>query len=647
MSPFSDVASAPTSVDPLASLSADEIEVACAIAREGHRLGERPRIVMVSLEEPTRPEMSQYNSGGGAIERRARIVAIDQKSGHRSEGLVSLTRAAVDEWQDDADPAIDGQPAVIVDEFDEVEAIVKADRRWVEAVKRRGVANIDLVQIDPFSAGNFGFDDEKGRRLIRAVAYERHHDRDNAYAHPIDGLVAYVDVIDKSVMRVVDSGVVPIPHECANFTDDAIPGFRADLKPLRISQPDGPSFVVHGNEVQWQKWRFRVSMTPREGLVIHTASYDDGGRNRDIFYRAAVSEMVVPYGDPRASFFWRSAFDVGEYGLGVLANSLILGCDCLGHIHYFDAHMATSSGKAMTIRNAICMHEEDYGVLWRHSDIRYGGSWVRRSRRLVVSFFTTVGNYDYGFYWYFYQDGTIQLEVKLTGIVQTTYLGPGEKSSHNNRIAGELGAAHHQHFFCVRLDMTVDGPRNSVAEVEAVPVDGPADNPYGNSFVMRSRTLTSERQAQRCARAEVGRYWNIFNPQRHNAFGDAVGYKLVPQAGPTLLAQQTSAVWARAAFATKHLWVTRYDPSQRYPAGNHPNQHPGGAGLPQWVAADRTVENEEIVVWHTFGITHFARPEDWPVMPVEYVGFTLKPNGFFDANPALDVPTPEASDPPT
>ena len=86
--------------------------------------------------------------------------------------------------------------------------------------------------------------------------------------------------------------------------------------------------------------------------------------------------------------------------------------------------------------------------------------------------------------------------------------------------------------------------------------------------------------------------------------------------------------------------MTRYDPAQRYPAGDYVNQHPGGAGIPAYIAADRDIDGADIVLWHTFGPTHFPRPEDWPVMPVTRCGFTLKPTGFFDRNPALDVPAP-------
>jgi primary-amine oxidase len=286
------------------------------------------------------------------------------------------------------------------------------------------------------------------------------------------------------------------------------------------------------------------------------------------------------------------------------------------------------------------MHEEDYGVLWRHSDIRYGGSWVRRSRRLVVSFFSTVGNYDYGFFWYFYQDGNIQLEVKLTGVMQTAALPRGTHSKHIYRVGPELGAQIHQHFFCARLDVEIDGPRNAVAEVNTVPTPMGRDNPYGNAFEAQIQVLGSESAARRRCSTETARAWKIVNLERPNALGFPGGYSLHPMAGARLLSAPESWVGRRAGFAAEHLWVTRYDPEQRYAAGDFPNQGMPD-GLPVWTAEDRSVQQEEIVVWHSFGVTHVPRPEDWPIMPVEYAGFTLKPAGFFGENPALDLPKPE------
>jgi primary-amine oxidase len=164
------------------------------------------------------------------------------------------------------------------------------------------------------------------------------------------------------------------------------------------------------------------------------------------------------------------------------------------------------------------------------------------------------------------------------------------------------------------------------------------DNPRGNAFTTSRRTLATESGAQRCADQSVNRVWHILNPERHNALGRPVAYALVPEGLPTLLADPESSIARRAGFATRHLWVTRYDPRERYSAGDFVNQHPGGAGLPAYVAANRDLDGADLVVWHTFGLTHVPRPEDWPIMAVDRTGFTLRPVGFFDRNPTLDVP---------
>ena len=196
----------------------------------------------------------------------------------------------------------------------------------------------------------------------------------------------------------------------------------------------------------------------------------------------AISEMVVPYGDPGPMHGWKNAFDVGEWGLGRMANSLALGCDCLGEITYLDAVFSSEHGKPYVVENAVCIHEEDYGILWKHNDLNVGRTEVRRSRRLVVSSIATVGNYEYGFYWYFYLDGTIQLEVKLTGIMSTQAVAPGEQPAFGSVVAAGLAAPFHQHLFCARLDVALDGPVNEVHEVSAEPVPTGPDNPWGNAF---------------------------------------------------------------------------------------------------------------------------------------------------------------------
>jgi primary-amine oxidase len=290
------------------------------------------------------------------------------------------------------------------------------------------------------------------------------------------------------------------------------------------------------------------------------------------------------------------------------------------------------------------MHEEDYGVLWKHTDFRTGDVEVRRARRLVISSIITVGNYDYGFYWYLYQDGIIGSEVKATGIVATQAMADGETSPHGKLVAPNLNAMHHQHIFCVRLDPHLDGGGNSVVEVqtEADPV-GP-DNPHGNAWRTVARTLRTETEARRRIDLSTARSWYIQNPASHNRVGQPVAYKLITGENTVPFAAADSSMLKRAGFVDYHLWVTPYDPAERYPAGDYPYQHKGGDGLPRWVQADRSVEDTDIVVWYTMNHHHVPRPEDWPVMPVARIGFELKPWGFFDRSPALDVPPTKAGE---
>jgi primary-amine oxidase len=527
----------------------------------------------------------------------------------------------------------------MLEEFFETEAAVRENPEWQAAMRKRGLTDFSLAMVEPWSAGHHGIAEEQGKRLLRTYTWTRLSPTDNGFAHPVENLITTVDLNTMTVVKVEDLGVVPVPKELGNYSNkDA--GARDDLKPLQILQPEGPSFEVRGHEISWQKWKFRIGFNSREGLVLYTLTYRDQGRERPILYRASVADMVVPYGDPRPPYYRRNAFDIGEYGLGSLANSLELGCDCLGEIRYFDAVLSNARGQAVTIKNAICLHEEDAGLLWKHFDWRTGNTEVRRSRRLVISFIATVSNYEYGFFWYLYQDGNIELEIKLTGIISNGAVAAGDEPPWGELVAPGVYAPIHQHFFNVRLNMMMDGPSNSVYEVntEADP-PGPA-NAFGTAYRAVPTLLRTEGEAQRMIDPFKARYWRIVNPNVKNRLGKPVGYKLVPGENTVPFANPDSSVIKRAGFITKHLWVTRYDPRERFGAGNYPNQDVGGKGLPLYAADNSSVDNEDIVVWYTFGAHHVARPEDWPVMPVVKIGFMLKPAGFFDRNPGLDVPAP-------
>jgi primary-amine oxidase len=620
---------------PLDPLDAAEIRLAVEILRRERPVTPEARFVSVALHEPPKDQavFAAGDPAGPAVPREAFVVLLEPRQHAVFEAVVSLTAGSVASWRS----VPDARAPFTIAECIQCGVVTRADARIQAGLERRGITDAWRVKVEPWGIGTFAEPQEADRRVVWTLLFYREGPDDNPYAKPVHGLHAIVDLDDMAVLRVEDTGPVPLPPGSGAYAADRIGPLRTDLKPLEIIQPEGPSFDVDGWEVRWQRWRLRLGFNPREGLVLHTVGYEDAGQVRPILWRASVAELFIPYSDPRPYQGWRNAFDIGELGIGMLTNSLELGCDCLGEIRYFDVELADGNGDPYTISQAICLHEEDAGLLWKHFDADLGTTETRRSRRLVVSSVITADNYEYAFYWYFYQDGTIEFEVKLTGIVLTSALPPGQTSDFGSLVAPQTLAAHHQHFLSVRLDTAVDGLANTVYEVntEAVPL-GP-ENPLGNAFRPVKRPLRRESEAQRVTDPARGRYWLVANPNHRTQLGYEPAYKLVP--GPSVLSfsHPDSPVTQRALFATKHLWVTRFHPDERYPAGDYPNQHPGGAGLPAWTKADRPIENTDVVLWYTVGSHHLTRPEDWPVMPVERAGFMLKPAGFFNQNPALDV----------
>lgn len=633
---------------PLAPLSASELEAAVKILNEAKRIPEPYRIVSVWLHEPPKQDVLAWD-GAEPLERAAFAVVYDRSRRKTYEIVVSLTNRRVNRIKE-----LTGvQPAYMLEEVFAVPELIMADPRWQAALQRRGVTDLSLAYIDPWPGGWLSDIDPGDRRVCRPLTWIRPPvENGHQYARPVEGLTAVIDLDQMKVIEVTDHGVVPIPEFQGEYVPELMieagennrPRFerlRDDVKPLEITQPDGPSWKVDGHLVEWQKWQLHVGWTAREGLVLFDVRYDDRGELRPVLYRASIAEMVVPYGDPAPTHFRKLAFDAGEIGLGLLATPLVPECDCLGQIHYFDGIGNDQDGNPLVLPNAVCMHEEDAGIAWKHFDYQEQTVEVRRMRRLVLSSIVNVGNYEYGFFWYLYQDGSIEFEVKLTGVLSTGAYKPGEKPKYGTPVAPGVYGPNHQHFFCVRLDAMVDGLQNTVVEVnsEATPLG--EENPYGMAWVARETQLLTEKQAQRTVNPASSRFWRITNPNKRNEMGEPVAYRLQPGATASLLLHDDSPMRRRARFASNHLWVTPYEQGERYAAGDYPWQNQGPDGLPRWTEDDRNIDNTDVVVWYVVGAHHVPRVEEWPVMPVAKAGFHLLPDGFFDGNPSLDLPRPQ------
>ena len=621
---------------PLNPLTAEEVQAGISLLKTMPEYNAKTRVISLMLKEPRKEAVFAWPDGP-PIPRKAIAIVFDNGNNRAAHVDLDLTDGKIIRVVLAPEGA---QPTLSIDEQEECERAVLASEEFRLALERHcGISDTSLVMVDIWSAGNYGSEEDRSLRIARPLCFLRKEPGENGYVHPLEGIRPVVDLNRMEVIRVEEYGIWPLPEASADYAADRVTGFRTDIKPLVISQPDGPSFTLEGNQISWQKWRMVIGFNAREALTIHDLSYLDGGQYRPILYRGSMTEMVVPYGDPRPTQARKNAFDVGEYGMGMCTNSLRLGCDCVGHIHYLDAHLCTSRGELLTIANAICIHEEDFGILWKHTDRRIPDKpEVRRSRRLVISCVATVENYEYGFFWYFYQDGNIQFEIKLTGILSLAATQPGEKPAHGAMLNRSLFAPNHQHFFNVRLDMAVDGVANTVQQIDVVADPLDENNPFSNAFHAVTTNLKTEKEACAHLNLETGRTWKIVNPSVKNIVGEPVGYRFF--GGDNAMPFGAPGAWwrKRAGFVEHHVWVTPFDEEECYAAGDYPNQSDGTAGLLTWIEKDRSIENTDVVFWYTFGHTHIPRLEDYPVMPTAYIGFLLKPSGFFNANPANDVP---------
>ena len=616
---------------PLDPLSASELSDVIRHAREAWNLTDRHLVAMCQLNEPAKADVLAWKTGD-ELDRAARIAILDQSTAEVYEGVISTT-GIVRSWE-----LIEGAKSpVLSTESIAAMALAKADSRIREALLRRGVTDPETqVHIETWPIGAQIPDYlNDGRRLVWTPMWLKPTPDANMYAHPINGLYAIIDLQKLEVVDIEDGEITPTPMTPGDYRLSQTGG-QVKLKDLAIVQKDGASCTVEGWKVNWERWNFRVGWDQREGLVIHDVRFDDNGTERRIGYRLSIAELVIPYGDPSQGTYRKNAFDTGEYGLGNYTNSLTLGCDCLGEIIYLDVAHLTPEGNVREIPNAICMHEEDFGILWKHVDVD-GHVEVRRGRRFVVSSIVTINNYEYGYYWYFYQDGSVEFEAKLTGILLTLSDAPGVPHPSATQLEEGLWAPYHQHTFCARLDLDIDGGTNTVIEVDSVATPVGPENPHGSAYITTQDVIKSEKVAARLLDLGKSRYWKIINPNKKNHVGQPVGFKILGNVNCLPFADPESVIGKRAGFMYRHLWVTKNSQAERYPAGEYPYQHEGGDGLPRWSKADRSLENEDVVMWYVFGLNHIPRLEDWPVMPVERLGFTLKPVGFFRRSPAMDV----------
>ena len=625
---------------PLDPLTAREYAAVVPALEEENYVDDSSSYPLITLDELAKAEVLQWKPGD-VVPRRVFVIV---KNGPQTfEGVVDITKGKVVSWKQ-----VKGvQPGILLsEEWTNAQQIVQANRNWQAAVRKRGINNLRNVVCIPHTVGYYGIAEEEGRRLVKVTCYDSGGTK-NFWGRPIEGLIAVVDQDKHEVVKLIDTGVVPIPKAPIAFDQDSVGKLREPPKLISIVQSQGPNFKVSGHVVTWRKWQFHLRIDPRLGLVVSMVHYNDHGKMRSILYEGSVSELFVPYMDPGVGWYFRTYMDAGEYGVGKLAAPLQPGLDCPPNAVFFEAVFADEWGDPYTQPHAACLFERDTGdIAWRHFEPVHGQSEVRRHTELVLRLISTIGSYDYIFDWVFRQDGTIKVAVGATGIAQvkavrsrtTKQDQDGHDTAYGHMVAEHTIAINHDHFFCFRIDLDVDGQQNSFLYDRLKPERLGQQSPKRSVWVVETWTAGTEPAAKLRINIDKPAFWRVINPNVIGPYGYPVSYQLKPQTNVVSLLSLDDFPQRRAGWTDFHLWVTPYKLQERYAAGTYPNQSKGGNGLPNWTRANRPIQNTDIVLWYTLGMHHVVRAEDWSVMPTAWSEFELRPFDFFQRNPALDLP---------
>lgn len=632
-----------TQPHPLNALSADEIKSAVDGVKRSAHYKKDFRFTAIALRQPKKSEVWNFIYTGKPVSqpREAEVTVLDGK--HVIEAVVDLASGKLLSWE----PIKDAHGMVLLDDFATVQAVIEGSPEYAQALAKRGINDVKKVVATPLTVGFFDGKDglKQDQRLLKVVSYLETGDG-NYWAHPIENLVATVDLESRRVLKVDDGAVVPVPMKPTPY--DGRGRKAANVKPLEIIEPEGKNYTITGSSIHWQNWDLHLALDSRVGPVISTVTYNDQGKKRKVMYEGNLGGMIVPYGDPDVGWYFKAYLDSGDYGMGTLTSPIQPGKDAPQNAVLLDATIADYTGAPTRIPHAMAIFERYAGPEYKHQEMGKPNLSTER-RELVIRWISTVGNYDYIFDWVFQQNGVIGIDAGATGIeavkgVKSNTVHDAtakEDTRYGTLIDHNIVGTTHQHIYNFRLDMDVDGENNSLVELNPVVAGNDRGGPRTSTMQIEQKTVGNEQQAAQKFDPSTIRL--LSNPGKENKMGYPVSYQLIPYAGGTHPvakgANFGSDEWLyhRLSFMDKQIWVTRYDAQERYPEGKYPNRSATDSGLGQFTANNQTIQNSDDVVWLTTGTTHVARAEEWPIMPTEWVHVLLKPWNFFDETPTLNL----------
>jgi primary-amine oxidase len=633
---------APAVYHPLDALTPAEYWVVYKAVRDAGHTEEKTLFSSVLLHEPEKQTVLDWKPGM-PMERKADVVLYYK--GKSYAALVNITTAKVESFEE----LKGAQAPFTTAEENEVNDAIKHDQRIVDALKKRGITDMNLVTCYATPGGYIGLKEQDGRR-IGWGGCEYNIDSENGEEdREVGGIFFTVDMASKKLTRFEDYGVTPMPPVSELYDPNGGPALPG-TKPIVVSQPEGPSFTIKDGEVSWQNWHFRFRVDPRSGPIISMAALDYQGKRRSVMYEGSLSEMYVPYMDPEETWNSHVFLDSGEYfmntGLGI-PKPLQKGTDCPDYATYFSGTFFHDNGTPFVRPQLACMFERTLGdPAWRHAEPDNISG--RPGRELVLRTIAVVGNYDYILDWRFEQEGAITIAVGATGELEVKpvkdkmeMMGKdpeGNTVEFGHLVAPNTDGVDHDHFFSFRLDLDVDGTKNNFEVDKLVQYKLPANSARKTIWAMKADCIGTESSAMQDISMQHPAMWRFVNPDVKNELGYPTSFEIMPGLTGVSLLSLDDWPQKRAGFSDHQLWVTPYDAKERYAAGVYVSGSKGTDGLPVWVKQNRNIMNTDIVAWYTMAFHHVPRPEDWPQMPTMWHDFTIRPFDFYSKSPLMDLP---------
>lgn len=638
---------------PLDALTPEEYWKVYNVLRDAGKLEEKTIFASVLLREPLKSDVLAWKPGNPILRKADAVLLTEGKS---YAAVIDISAGKLDSYTE-----LKGYQAPVTEtEMHTYDDLLKKDPRIVDALKKRDITDLRMVFCYITPAGYVGLPEQTEGRRIGWGGCQYGANSTYGWDREVPGIFFVVDMNEKKIVRFSDYGAVPIPPSTSIYDSDggpALPGTKQFL----IAQPEGPSFTITDGEVSWQNWHFRFRLDPRIGPVVNLVSLDDAGKRRSVLYEGSLAEMYVPYQDPEETWNSHVFLDAGEYfvstGSGGIIKPLLPGVDCPAYATFVSGTFFHDNGAPYVRPQLACIFERVTGdPAWRHWDEDTYAIAGRPLRELVFRTVATVGNYDYLFDWRFEQDDSIVVGVGATGILEVKAVkdqkadGPlspglaakdpeGHEVQFGQLVAPGIDGVDHDHFFSYRLDLDVDGVNNSLMVDKLVQYKLPEPAP-GRKYIwaMRPEMIKTEGDAKFDLSLEHPAMWRFANENVKNSLGQPTSFEIMP--GQTGISLLPSSEWPqkRAGFSEHTLWVTPYDPDERYASGVYVMGSKGEDSLPSWTKKNRNIMNTDIVAWYTVGFHHVPRPEDWPQMPIMWHTFSLSPFQFLPKNPGMDLP---------